>query len=830
RLQTSLQFDLKTVAEAYGDAEEFTNCLATYTVGHSGKLKLFHYDLRKVIQVGGIFSMFWKGTVFMMDAICFKNVVQQIVVILMAILVGALSGVGEDESSWQDLAAQINQLVPFILGMYVSLSLARWWALRERALGGIFQALSDVCMLMADACVLAEYRPLHDQLAKFGLASVELVIKAARGIEKIDDLEIKKFLTAEEVELLTTLTPKQRAIAVWSWIARTCRMGFEGLPPPNFNIVQQRCIMATQSIQLIDMYLCTQLPFAYVHLLTWLVHVQNVVVALNAGLAISQYWDKDVQKCLMEIIMALVVCLIYQGLLSISYVIEDPFGDDLMDFPVMAYTSNIASTLHAVQSAQISCPAVHRLERALESAKVTQELDTQGLEKPGVLGAEPNGGPTQRRTSWADVPEKVADEPPPAEPPPAATSEAPGSAADRPPAAPEAQARGEHPQRGRGTAKIPGTPRSEGAPWSPSKGGEHRAHVPGSAKMFSPSEMVAFGPLPLTEKGLPRVLAGHWFLTPPDADVAVPLAISAVSSRLRSSDRSPAAMKGGGSVEAALRRVARNLGRRPEDVSPHIEQLRQNWYDDVASLATVTQDDLLAIGLPLRIAKELLREISGDGGHDFDIPRRKGKDKDKGKEKGKDKDKGKDKGKGKDKDKGKRGESFDAFGPIKAARPSKGKGKGKKGADDAAARVHEIPIATDGVEEDFPWKDRILGERRRNADHVQRETGVKVWLTGKGTGDSDAPLTLSITASGAVGDTEFDKAVEMCEDLLEHIYEEAAGWAGADEDAEPGKGAKGKGKSKKGKSDGKGKDKGKEKGKGKRSWHDEEGPEQKRRR
>jgi len=146
---------------------------------------------------------------------------------------------------------------------------------------------------------------------------------------------------------------------------------------------------------------------------------------------------------------------------------------------------------------------------------------------------------------------------------------------------------------------------------------------------------------------------------------------------------------------------------------------------------------------------------------------------------------------------------------------SKGKGKGKKGADDAAARVHEIPIATDGVEEDFPWKDRILGERRRNADHVQRETGVKVWLTGKGTGDSDAPLTLSITASGAVGDTEFDKAVEMCEDLLEHIYEEAAGWAGADEDAEPGKGAKGKGKSKKGKSDGKGKDKGKEKGKGK---------------
>jgi len=218
--------------------------------------------------------------------------------------------------------------------------------------------------------------------------------------------------------------------------------------------------------------------------------------------------------------------------------------------------------------------------------------------------------------------------------------------------------------------------------------------------------------------------------------------------------------------------------------------------------------------------------------------RGKGKGKSTGKGKGKEKSAPKGKGKGKaeepkgkgkgktSKGKGKGKEEPEPKGKGK----SKGKGKGKKGADDAAARVHEIPIATDGVEEDFPWKDRILGERRRNADHVQRETGVKVWLTGKGTGDSDAPLTLSITASGAVGDTEFDKAVEMCEDLLEHIYEEAAGWAGADEDAEPGKGAKGKGKSKKGKSDGKGKDKGKEKGKGKRSWHDEEGPEQKRRR
>jgi len=257
-------------------------------------------------------------------------------------------------------------------------------------------------------------------------------------------------------------------------------------------------------------------------------------------------------------------------------------------------------------------------------------------------------------------------------------------------------------------------------------------------------------------------------------------------------------------VEFALKRVAKNLGRHPGDVAPHIEQLKQNWYDDIASLSGVNQDDLVGIGIPLRIAKELLREVSG--GADDEFPRRTGKDK------------GKDKGKGKDRDK--------KEGVIKAV-SSKSKGKGKKETDEPPARVHDIPVATEGVDDDFPWKFRILGEKRKNVEHIQKETGVRVWLKGKGAGDSDEALTLSITASDEVADKDFDRALEMCEDLLTHISEEAVGWTpGEDDDDSPGgKGKKGKGKSKKGKSDGKGKDKGK-----KRSWQNDDGGSEPKRR
>lgn len=289
------------------------------------------------------------------------------------------------------------------------------------------------------------------------------------------------------------------------------------------------------------------------------------------------------------------------------------------------------------------------------------------------------------------------------------------------------------------------------------------------------------------------------------------------------------------SVAGALRRVARRLGRRVEEVDPYIDQLKKNWYDDVASMSALNQDDLLAMGLPLRIAKELIIEMDGGGGGgrgDYDSPRKgagkdKDKDKDKGRDKGKDKGKDRDKGKdkGKDRDKGK-GRDEDRI--IRAA-PSKGKGKSKdKGKDkdkDEPARVHDIPIVTDGVEEDFPWMQRILGEKRRNAVHVQKETGADVWLSGGTTDDSDGPLTLSVRAKETISDAEFDRAVEMCEDLLEHVYEEAAGW-GLEDDVDGPKKGKGKGKKDgKGKDKGKGKkgkDKGKSKGKGKKRGRDDD--------
>ena len=58
--------------------------------------------------------------------------------------------------------------------------------------------------------------------------------------------------------------------------------------------------------------------------------------------------------------------------------------------------------------------------------------------------------------------------------------------------------------------------------------------------------------------------------------------------------------------------------------------------------------------------------------------------------------------------------------------------------------------------------------------HAQEMTGTEVRLSGKGADNSDEALTLSILATCAVTDKAFSRAVALCDDLLVHVYEEAA--------------------------------------------------------
>lgn len=340
----------------------------TYVRGFEGRTKLKDYNLQRVVVLGGIASMFCHGTVFLMDRTVRVMCVQQFLIVVAFAMLGhyVVTFDEEDIQSFERLVKQTSRLVPLILGLFISNSLARWWALREKSIGSIFDALIDLSMLMVAQRPEPKWKPLHVQLTKFGLASIQLILKAARDNNDMTDLLTDGLLTQDEAEYLEELQSFHRPVAVWSWILRLCQFAWIGLPPPTFNPIQVCCTQAKSSIDNIYTYQRTQMPFAYTHLVACLAHAQNVFAAIHAGLSISLDMG-SAEAWVREIAMALIVCLIYQGLLALSYVIEDPFGDDLLDFPIKSYTAYVMATVQAVQEAQWHSPALHKLKARLQA-------------------------------------------------------------------------------------------------------------------------------------------------------------------------------------------------------------------------------------------------------------------------------------------------------------------------------------------------------------------------------------------------------------------------------------------------------------------------------
>lgn len=329
--------------------------------------KILRYRLKALVQFGGVMSMFSKGTVFTMDWNVAKALLVTLVMALISAVLSSTVGIG-DTVSVESLATQVNQFVPFVLGMYVSLALARWWALRVQALGKLFQALSDISMVMGTALPQHKWAPVHDQMVKLGLASIQLVSLAAKDEADLSILKQQELLSDEEVATLQKVPLFQRSVAVWTWICRLCEFALmEGAQPiPKIMLVQSKCCVAREGIQTIHTYLCTQLPFAYVHLLAWLVNVQNVVVAVKGGIVIEEaFRDGRWNKAIQEVVMILLVCLLYQGLLSISYVVQDPFGEDLGDFPISSYTQYVFASIRAMHKAQSECHPLDKVQQLL---------------------------------------------------------------------------------------------------------------------------------------------------------------------------------------------------------------------------------------------------------------------------------------------------------------------------------------------------------------------------------------------------------------------------------------------------------------------------------
>jgi len=383
--------------------------VTTEVLGRDGHPKILRYDMKALVKYSALGTLFCNGTVFTVDHTALINVL--IMVILMW-AVAVLSVQFNDLSKLQSLnlkplqalSLQINSFVPFCLAYYVALSLNRWWALRVAALGKVFDSFANVSMLVS--CELSDKKwiDLRNQVAKYGIASIELLVQAARDKENIQALLDMDVLTPPEVEAVKKKTYIwQRPMMMWAWIMRICLASLDHnkSPPPVAAQTITHCLNAREGMATINAYLDTQLPFAYVHLITLLVNLQNLVFAILSGITIAvAYADGNVAVIIQQSVSCMLVTLIYQALLQITYMVLDPFGDDVLDFPIKAYTTFIATMVDAIFEAQQPCPVVAEdgtLKRPREKKKKKQDSGWSRIVSANV--AAMSSSPTSRTST-----------------------------------------------------------------------------------------------------------------------------------------------------------------------------------------------------------------------------------------------------------------------------------------------------------------------------------------------------------------------------------------------------------------------------------------------
>ena len=191
---------------------------------------------------------------------------------------------------------------------------------------------------------------MRNCILQYGIVSMYLLVHAAREDDIVDDLLKAKLLTEEEAHIIRLANLFQRAMIPWSWILRVCYESWmlQGLPPPNFERLQDQVIKSRDAMQVIHTILDTQIPFAYAHAIIGIVGIANMIIIIRAAAKMSQLFtgeeqlwrtDPDVllQVLIPEIIYVVFVPALYTGCLQICEAIDNPLLNTYLSFPAEFY-------------------------------------------------------------------------------------------------------------------------------------------------------------------------------------------------------------------------------------------------------------------------------------------------------------------------------------------------------------------------------------------------------------------------------------------------------------------------------------------------------------
>jgi len=371
------------VQEEVGGLVVHHGWIQTIVYGLSGvgiNPKILRYNLPRLVHLGGLCTVAQRGTLCTMSWDALQVMfLSGICMILVALLTSYLSRNGmlewaissqpsplDAQLELETLNSYLNRVIPFMLGLYLSLCLQRWWTLREVSLGQIYNGVSNICMMVGAYFPDDRHRPLRDKIRRYASCTIRLLAAAGQGAVADDEDALELMarsklagvprLTEAELDCLRPVAPYHRVMMVLAWILSMVvhAASLDGVAPPNVNAFHVQLVSARDGVNTVDTLLNTQLPFAYVHLIALLVNVNNIFVVLKCGYFFALAMEGGINQIFVmvsQILYVMVIPVLYHGLLAISYLIEDPYGDEILDFPCAALCEHIEASLTGLDPA-----------------------------------------------------------------------------------------------------------------------------------------------------------------------------------------------------------------------------------------------------------------------------------------------------------------------------------------------------------------------------------------------------------------------------------------------------------------------------------------------
>jgi len=231
-----------------------------------------------------------------------------------------------------EFSSSLRLIVGFLLGLYLNLVLSRWWSLR---MGGVGRTQDAIMALQMHLCGMGETNAAY-RISRYGRASLLMFWFRA------EELQNRKILTPQEMKTLGELNlddARDEEVNIsqlmWVWISGymtdLMQTGRIKVPPHYmFAIIKD----GMEGVGLVAHYMGTKLPLQYVHIITLFVKVQNMFIALLGGIIVFVKFDEGKSlSAQLEIVKILLVPWLFNAALLICGKIDDPFGNDLVDFP-----------------------------------------------------------------------------------------------------------------------------------------------------------------------------------------------------------------------------------------------------------------------------------------------------------------------------------------------------------------------------------------------------------------------------------------------------------------------------------------------------------------